>query len=331
MTTPRLDAAAIDRAARRLGGVALRTPILTSVVLDERAGAPVFCKAEGLQRTGSFKLRGAWNAVAALDAQARSRGVLTYSSGNHGRALAFVARAHQIPVAVVFPTGGSAVKRRLIAREGAELIGHDPALEDRVSRARAEAARRGMILIPPYDHADVIAGQGTVARELLQDASGLTHLLAPVGGGGLLAGCAVAAAHLGHLQVVGVEPRTVPKTSRSLALGKPVPVPAGHTLADALRATVPGSVTFPVLRELGARTVTVDDRDLRAAMRLAFDELGLVCEPSGAAALAAVMSGAFGGDRTRLGLVLSGSNIDVDGFAAVCAGGTAATGPFPSA
>jgi len=172
-----------------------------------------------------------------------------------------------------------------------------------------------MTLVAPYDHADVIAGQGTLARELLQDVSALDVLVAPVGGGGLLAGCALAGAHRDGLQIIGVDPAAIPKTQRSLAAGERVRFPAAATIADAQRTLTPGALTFPILRKRGARMLTVTDDELRSAMRFALDELGVVCEPSGAAGLAAVLSGALAADGARVGVVLSGSNIDARSFA----------------
>jgi threonine dehydratase len=316
----------VERAARRLGGVAVRTPTLTSERLDEHAQAAVFCKAEVLQRTGSFKLRGAWNAIAALDPDVRGRGVLTYSSGNHGRALAFAARVHGVPATVLLPTDAPSAKRRAILREGATLVPYDPATEDRAEAAEREAAARGMTLIAPYDHREVIAGQGTAARELLQDAPALDVLIAPLGGGGLLAGCALAAAERETVQIVGVDPAALAKTAPSLTAGRPVGVPTADTIADAQRATAPGALTFPILQKRRARILTVDDDQLRAAMRFAFHELGVVCEPSGAAALAAVLSRALAGEAARIGLVLSGSNISVTRFASLTTPAAAGNG-----
>ena len=309
---PAITRADVLSAARRLDGVTVRTPVLTSAALDERAGAEVFLKCEGLQRTGAFKLRGATNALALLSAEELARGVLTYSSGNHGRALAHAARLRSVRCVVVLPSDAPPRKRNGIADEGADLLLYDRLTVDRRQLAIAEAQRRGMRLVEPYDDLAVIAGQGTAALELFEQTSGIDVLIAPLGGGGLLAGCGVALD--GHgVMLVGAEPAAIPKGQRSLETGKRLEVRTpGHTIADALRSPMLGRLTFPLLFARAARTVQVTDAQLVDAMRFAAEELRLVCEASGVAALAAVLAGepAFRGQR--VGLILSGSNISLD-------------------
>ncbi|WP_238009859.1 threonine/serine dehydratase [Dactylosporangium sp. AC04546] len=316
-----IDPSAVDQAARRLGGISVRTPLLSSPALDRATGGSVICKAEGLQRTGSFKIRGAWNAIAALPPHARANGVITFSSGNHGRALAFAARMHDVPVAVVLPTDVSETKRTAIARAGAEII--PCRAVEREGVAVAEAERRGMTFVAPYDDPNVIAGQGTVAREMFEDAAGLDVLLVPVSGGGLLAGCALAAAGNARkaVRVIGVEPATCARLQRSLTAGRRVAVEPSDTIADAQRARIPGALTFPILLAHRVEAVCVTDEQLVQAMQFAFEEFGIVCEPSGASALAAVLAGVVGGDGARIGVVLTGANIALDDFAALTKGG----------
>lgn len=307
------------RAAQRLEGVAWRTPVLRSDLLDARVGAEVLVKCEGLQRTGAFKLRGAWNAVASLGDEELTAGVITCSSGNHGRALAYAAARRSVRCVVVLPSDAPAGKRAAIAAEGAELVVCDPAREDRMEVAEREAQRRGMRLVAPFDDVSVIAGQGTVALELLEQAGTLDVLMTPIGGGGLLSGCAVACD--GHdVEIVGAEPAALPKCSRSLAAGRRVSVEPQYTMADALRARVPGRLTFPLLLERGVRAVTVSETELAAAMRFAAEQLGVVAEPSGAAALAAVLAGRMPADGRRIGVVLSGSNVDLSDLSTLTSG-----------
>ncbi|MEY8038955.1 pyridoxal-phosphate dependent enzyme [Saccharopolyspora cebuensis] len=310
----------VRAAAARLDGVAHRTPVLTSRSLDERAGARVFLKCENLQRVGAFKFRGAHHALSRLDPDQRRRGVVAYSSGNHAQAVALAARLLGTAAVIVMPSDAPPAKRAATEGYGAEVITYDRYAEDRTAIGRALAAERGLALIPPYDHPDVMAGQGTTALELLADTGPLDALVVPVGGGGLMAGCATAARGLHPTtRVIGAEPTTADDTARSLAAGHRISGPVPRTLADGLAAEAPGELTFAVNRALVDRVVLVDDERITAAMRFAFERLKLVVEPSGAIGLAAVLDGQVGG-AARIGVVLSGGNVDPERFAGLLAG-----------
>jgi threonine dehydratase len=311
----------VHAAAERLAGVAVRTPVLTSRALDELVGARVALKPEVLQRTGSFKFRGAVNRVATLTSAERERGVVAFSSGNHGQAVALACAMQGIPATIVMPTDAPAGKLAATRAHGAEIVTYDRYAEDREAIARGLADERGLALAPPFDHPAVIAGQGTAALELGQDAGPLELLLAPVGGGGLIAGCAIAIQeqHPGT-RVVGVEPEAGDDFRRSLAAGERVAIEPPRTLADALGATTPGELTFAINRERLEGITTVSDDQLVAAMRFAFEQLKLVLEPSGAAALAALLAGRVELEQgSRVGVILSGGNVDRERFAALLA------------
>jgi threonine dehydratase len=309
--------AQIERAAERLRGVARCTPVLSNRELDSVIGAGVVCKDEGRQVTGSFKLRGAWNALAAHPPAALSHGVVTYSSGNFGRALAYAAHRYNTRCLVLAPRDGSAEKLAAIRRAGADVLLYDPHTEDRQLLAENQAREHGLALIPPFDDPHVIAGQGTVARELLGQAPTPDVLIAPVSGGGLLAGCALAAhggANNRHIKVIGVEPATMPRASLSLSTGARETVPPRPTIADALKVTQLGAVTFPVIERHVEEIVTVNDDELVDAMALAHRYLGARCEPAGAAGLAALLAGRIDTHSRRIGVILSGANISPHRF-----------------
>lgn len=301
----------IERAAERLRGVARCTPALSNRELDSAIGAEVVCKDEGRQVTGSFKLRGAWNALAAHSPAALRHGVVTYSSGNFGRALAYAAHRYNTRCLVLAPRDGSAEKLAAIRRAGAEVLLYDRHTEDRQLLAETQAREQGLTLIPPFDDPHVIAGQGTVARELLGQAPIPHVLIAPVSGGGLLAGCALAAhsANNRRIKVIGVEPTTMPRASLSLSTGTRETVPPRPTIADALKVTQLGAVTFPVIKRHVEEIVTVNDDELIDAMALARRYLRTRCEPAGAAGLAALLAGRAETHGRRIGVILSGANI----------------------
>ena len=308
----------VERAAERLDGVAQRTPVLTSSTLDDQVGARIHAKAENLQRVGAFKFRGAYNAIAALPDAERQRGVFTYSSGNHAQAVALSARLQDTHATILMPEDAPPVKLAATEGYGAEVIRYDRYSEDRAALGEQLAEERSMVLIPPYDHEDVMAGQGTVALELVEQTDGLDALVVPVGGGGLVSGCAVvAAAH--HIRVVGVEPDERPAARRALEEGHPVELPIVRTIADGQQTPSIGVRPFEVIERHVAEVVGVTDDELVAAMRFAFERLKLVLEPSGASALAAVLAGRVSGlaenGSTRIGVVLSGGNVDVERFA----------------
>lgn len=316
MTQPPVTLDDVRRAARRLEGVANRTPVLTSRRLDLVTGAArLFMKAECFQRTGSFKFRGAYNAVSALDEAARARGVATYSSGNHAQAVALAASLHGIPAVILMPEDAPASKVAATRGYGAEVVGYDRYAEERTTLGEELAEERGMTLIPPFDHWDVMAGQGTAALELYAEAGPLDTLVVCVGGGGLISGCAtVAKAHGPEVRVIGVEPEAGDDVRRSLAADRVVTIPTPHTIADGQQTTAPGERTFAVIRERVDEIVLVSDTEIVDAMALVFERLNVVLEPSGASALAAVLAGHIDVTGQRVGVTLSGGNIDVDRF-----------------
>ncbi|MEO6712199.1 MAG: threo-3-hydroxy-L-aspartate ammonia-lyase [Mycobacteriales bacterium] len=303
----------VRAAARRLDGVAHRTPILTSSTLDAQLSARVFLKAENLQRTGSFKFRGAYNAISALDPADRERGIVAYSSGNHAQAVALAARLHGVSAVIVMPTDAPVAKVEATLGYGAEIVSYDRYTEDREAIGSAVAADRGLNLVPPYDNRLVMAGQGTAALELLADVPDLDVIVVPVGGGGLLAGTAtVARAHRPDLSVIGVEPEAGDDTRRSFESGARVAVPLPRTIADGQQTTSPGLLTWEVNQRLVDQIVVVSDPEIVEAMRLLLDRLKTVVEPSGATGLAAVLNGRLPVAGRRIGLVLSGGNVGAD-------------------
>jgi threonine dehydratase len=307
----------IRAAAARLDGVVHRTPVLTSATLDAECGGAVFLKAESFQRGGSFKFRGAYNRLSQLPAAERERGVVAYSSGNHGGAVALAARLLGIAAVIVVPSTGSAAKLAAIEGYGAELRRYDPATELREEVAASLAAERALTIVRPFDDYAVMAGQGTAGLELAQEVAGLDRVLAPVGGGGLIAGVATAVRGLQpSAEIIGVEPATAADTRASLRAGRRVSIGEPDTIADGLRAREPGQLTFPINARLLADVVTVPEEAIVDSMRFCFARLKIVIEPSGAVALAALRSGAVPATG-RTGVVLSGGNIAAADFAAL--------------
>ncbi len=304
-------------AAERIEGVAHRTPTITSRSLDQVVGAHVYLKAEPLQRTGSFKFRGAFNKIAALPPAQRHGGVLAFSSGNHAQAVALAARLHETSATIVMPADAPALKLAATRHYGAEVITYDRYTEDREEIGGRIARERGLTLVRPFDDLDVIVGQGTAALELIDDVPGLDLLLAPVSGGGLIAGCGTAVKALcPGARVIGVEPRAGDDYARSLAAGRRVSIDLPDTIADSLRLTTPGELTFAINRTLLDAVVAVSDSELVAAMRFAFERLKLVVEPGGAAALAALLAQRVERiEGSRVGVILSGGNVDPANFA----------------
>jgi threonine dehydratase len=315
-----IDLDDVKRAAARLDGVAHRTPRVASRTLDERTGASVGLKPENLQRVGAFKFRGAYNAVASLPKAERDRGVLAASSGNHAQALALAAALHDVPATILMPEDAPPSKAAATAGYGARIVRFDRYTDDREALMAEWHEREGVTVVHPYDDERVMAGQGTAALELLEDGGPLDLLLVPVGGGGLIAGCSTAARALcPDCEVVGVEPEAGDDTRRSLAAGQRVRVPVGRTIADGQQLDQPGEKTFAVIRERVAAVVTVSDAEIVEAMRFAFERLKLVLEPSGASALAALLSGHVEAAGRRTGVILSGGNVDVTRFSALVA------------
>ena len=302
----------VQAAAARLQGIAHRTPVATSRTLDERLGASVFLKCENLQRMGAFKFRGAYNAVARLGPGDRARGVLTYSSGNHAQATALACRLLGARATIVMPENAPRAKRCATEGYGARIVAYDPAREKREEVAERLRQDGDPVLIPPYDHADVIAGQGTAARELFEQAGALDVLLVPCGGGGLLSGSALAARALApSCRVVGVEPELADDATRSFRTGTLQTVSNPPTIADGARTPSLGTLTFPLVRANVDDMATVSDDDLVRAMRFAFERLKLVVEPTGVLGLAAALSGRVSARGKRVGVILSGGNVDL--------------------
>lgn len=307
----------VRAAAGRLHGAAHRTPVITSRTLDERAGARVFLKAENLQRIGAFKFRGAYNRIAQLTPEQRRGGVVAFSSGNHAQGVALAANLLGVPAVIVMPSDAPASKLAATRGYGADVITYDREHMNRAELAASIAAERGATLVPPYDDPAIIAGQGTVAMELIEDAGELDVLLVPLGGGGLLAGCCLAtSASSPNARVYGVEPEAGDDWVRSWNENRIVSIPVPTTIADGQRTQAPGTLTWPIVRALAAGILTVSDDEIRAAMRFAFERLKLVIEPSGASALAALLHGKVDARGARAGVVLSGGNVDPAAFAA---------------
>ncbi|MFQ5506062.1 MAG: pyridoxal-phosphate dependent enzyme [Planctomycetota bacterium] len=300
----------IQEAARRIASHVHRTPVLTSRQLDERTGAQLFFKSENFQRSGAFKFRGASNAVLSLGEEEAARGVLTHSSGNHAGALALAARERGIPAHIVMPENAPAVKLAAVRGYGAEVRFCEPTLEAREREAAALQARTGACFVHPYDDERIVAGQGTAALELLQDVPELDWILAPVGGGGLLSGTALAAAGLSpDTRVVGAEPAGADDARRSLEEGRIVPSIRPNTIADGLLTSL-SPLTFGILRAHVHGIETVGDGSILEAMRLVWERMKLVIEPSAAVPLAVLLERKIDCASQRVGVILSGGNIE---------------------
>ena len=304
-------------AADRLKGIAHRTPVATSHTLNEKVGAEVFLKCENLQRIGAFKFRGAYNALSRLSDAERQRGVITYSSGNHAQAIALAGRLFGVKTIIVMPDNAPATKRAATEGYGAQVVAYNPAEADRKKLAEGLAAEHGYTIIPPYDHVDVIAGQGTAALELHQDVPGLNALLVCVGGGGLISGCALATRGIApDCRVIGVEPEVADDAARSFRTKQLVTIHNPPTIADGTRTPSLGEITFPLVLNNVDDFVTVTEEAIKEAVRFAFFRLKLVIEPSGALGLAALLSGAYKA-MGRVGVIVSGGNIDAPTMTAI--------------
>ena len=316
----------ITAAASRLRGVAHRTPVLRSSMADRRTGAQVFFKCENLQRMGAFKFRGAYNALAQFTPEQRRGGVIAFSSGNHAQAIALSARLLGMPSVLVMPHDSPASKLAATrgyqaGLPGSEVVLYDRYTEDREAIGLRLAQERGMTLIPPYDHAHVMAGQGTAAAELIEEVGALDRLLVCVGGGGLIAGCAVAAHALSPgVQVIGVEPEAGNDTQQSLALGRIVHIDTPKTIADGAQTQHSGLLTFAVIQRLVSQIVTVSDEQLVSTMRFFAERMKLVVEPTGCLGAAALLEGVLQAPGQRLGVIISGGNVDLPRYAALLAG-----------
>lgn len=305
---------ALRDAARGLAGVAVHTPLLPVDALRERLGVPVWVKPEMLQRSGAFKFRGAWTFLSRMTPEARSRGVVAPSSGNHAQAVAMAARLHGCPATVVMPTTVTAAKRAGAERLGARVELAGTTTRDRMERAREIAEAEGATIVPPYDDPTIIAGQGTAGLEITADLPDVHTVLVPVGGGGLSAGVATAVKLTApRARVVGVEPAGAPKLSRARAAGRPVTLERTQGLADGLLAIEIGGTPFAHHQRYLDDVVTVDDAELPGAMRFLLDRMKLVAEPSGAITVAALLAGAVRPTGPTVAL-LSGGNIEWEGL-----------------
>jgi threonine dehydratase len=315
-----LDFDAVRAAAVRLRGVAHRTPVMTSRRIDALVGAQLFFKCENLQRCGAFKFRGAYNTLSQLDAAQQRRGVIAYSSGNHAQAVAFAASLLGIPATIVMPTDAPTIKLAATRGYGARVVTYDRYREDRAAISRALAEEHGLAVVPPFDHPDVIAGQGTAALELFEEQGELDALFVPVGGGGLISGSLLAAAGLApRCRVYGVEPAAGNDGQQSLRRGERVHIPVPETIADGAQTQQLGELTFPVIRERVTDILTAEDAALVDGMRLLAENMKLVVEPTGCLGLAAACAMRDALKGQRVGIILSGGNVDLQRFAQLMA------------
>jgi len=319
MPAPLVTLDGVRDAAAQIKGVVHRTPVLRSRTVDRLVGAEVFLKCENFQRVGAFKFRGAYNAASRLTPQQLARGIAAYSSGNHAQAVALAARELGSTAVILMPEDTPQSKMDATIGYGAQVVTYDRYTGDRAAIGAALAAERGLALIPPYEHPHVIAGQGTAALELFEDVGDLDAVVVPVGGGGLIAGSATVAKGLDRgIGVIGVEPEAGDDTKRSLEAGSRVSIAVPHTIADGQAAEIPGELTFSINQQLVDRIVLVADDQIRDAMRLVFERLKIVVEPSGASALAAVLAGRIEALPPRIGVIISGGNVSARRFAELC-------------
>ena len=319
MTLPSLTPPTYDdvaAAAHRLKGMAHRTPVLRSSTADERLGAQLFFKCENLQRTGAFKFRGAFNTLAQFTDEQRERGVLAFSAGNHAQAIALSARLLDMPAAIVMPEDAPASKMAATRDYGAQVVTYNRYTEDREAISRRLALERGMTLVPPFDHPHVIAGQGTAAKELFEEVPDLDYLFVCVGGGGLLAGSLFAAEALApQCRVVGVEPAAGNDGQQSFKAGHVVQIPTPHTIADGAQTQALGQLNFPIIQRLADDMVTATDEQLVESLRFFAERMKIVVEPTGALAFAGAQHGNVDIHGARVGILISGGNVDLSRLA----------------
>ncbi|MGH7497916.1 MAG: threonine ammonia-lyase [Gemmatimonadales bacterium] len=310
-TGPTVGIEALRAAARVLEGIAVRTPLVEVPALSSRAGVPVRLKCEQLQPIGAFKIRGAYNAVARVAAEGRAAGVVTQSSGNHGQAVAYAGHAFGLRAVVVMPSSTPRIKVDGVRRHGGEVIfAGATRSSEQLLRAEAIAAEEGLVMVPPYDHPDVIAGQGTVGLEIIEQCPEVDTILSPVSGGGLIAGISVAVRALRpSARLIGVEPAGAAKLSAALAAGAPATLDRTSSMADGLLTRSVGSVTFPILRRVVREAIQVSEDEIRAAVQFLYHEAGLTAEPSGAVGVAALLAGKVHA-AGQVVIVLSGGNVD---------------------
>jgi len=308
----------IHAAAERIRPIAHRTPVATSRLVDAACGRRVLFKCENLQRGGAFKIRGASNFIFSIPREDLSKGVVAFSSGNHAQAVAIAAAYVGIEATLVMPTDAPRSKVEATRARGARIVLYDRLRENREELGARIARETGATLVPPYDHPWIIAGQGTTALELLEDAPDLDALIVPVGGGGLLAGCAIAAHAVNpSMRLFGVEPELASDTYQSLQAGRRIEIPPPETIADGLRSTHPGEITFPILQSHLEAMLLVSEQEIRDAVGFLLTRMKLLVEPSGAVSAAAILAGKLPRDVRSVGVVLSGGNVDLDALAGI--------------
>jgi threonine dehydratase len=308
----------VESAAARLAGVAHRTPVITSATADRLLGASLFFKCENLQRVGAFKFRGAYNALSLLAPAQKRAGVVAFSSGNHAQAVALAGNLLSVPTTILMPLDAPLQKVEATRGYGGRVVTYDRYTQDREALGRRLAEEEGLTLIPPFNYRDVIAGQGTAAKELFEEVGDLDILLVPVGGGGLISGCALAAQALSpDCAVIGVEPQAGNDVQQSVARGEIVQIDTPRTVADGAQTTAPGEITFAIIRRLVKEVVTVDDRQLVSTMKFFATRMKLLVEPTGCLGAAAALEEVVPVRGRRVGIVISGGNVDLDRFCAL--------------
>jgi threonine dehydratase len=296
----------------RIRAFAKRTPVLTSSTVDALTGAKVHFKCENFQRMGAFKFRGAYNALSQLSAEQKARGVVAFSSGNHAQAVALSGKLLGVPATIVMPTDAPKVKLEATRGYGAEVVSYDASNEDRQKIAEKLASERGLTLIPPFDHPHILAGQGTAAKELFEDAGPFDILMVPCGGGGLLSGCSIAAKHLSpKCKVIGVEPAAGDDGLQAFRAGKLVSVPLPMTIADGARTMSLGALTFSIIQKNVSDFLTVTDEELLQTMFFLWERMKMLVEPTGALAACALLEGKIDAKGKKVGVVISGGNVDL--------------------
>jgi threonine dehydratase len=306
----------IEQAAERIKSIAQRTPVMTSHAFNEKSGVDAVFKCENFQKGGAFKIRGAANFLYSIPQADLPRGVVAYSSGNHAQAVAIAAKSVGAPATLVMPEDAPRAKLEATRAQGPRIVIYDRFKEDRGAIGAKISAETGATLVPPYDHPWTMAGQGTVALELLEQAPDLDALVVCVGGGGLIAGCAIAAKHIKpSIRIFGVEPADANDTYLSFAAGKRVEIAAPGTIADGLRAQSPGALTFPVIQKYVEQIVLVSDEEIRATVKFLLTRMKILVEPSGAVSAAAAMFGKLPKGLGRVGIVVSGGNVDFEQLA----------------
>ncbi len=306
----------IQRAAERIKGIAQRTPVMTSHMFDAKSGVRAVFKCENFQKGGAFKIRGAANFLYSIPKADLPKGVVAYSSGNHAQAVAIAAKSVGAPATLVMPEDAPRSKMEATRAQGPRIITYDRFKDDRGAIGAKISAETGAALVPPYDHPWTMAGQGTAALELLAQAPDLDALVVCIGGGGLIAGCAIAAKHLKpSIRIFGVEPADANDTDLSLQAGKRVEIPAPKTIADGLRSQSPGELTFPVIQKYVEQVILVTDDEIRATVRFLLTRMKILVEPSGAVPAAAAMFGKLPAGLGRVGIILSGGNVDFEQLA----------------